>query len=371
MLAVERFDLRKRKAPSEAALAPQSQQGSPPDNSRALEAILKRSRQRIQQKHHTMKLLQQPQPLPQQRQGKDQQQRQIIQNIDKILETDEEKKRRKLLAKNEKKERKNKLRELELEVESPPLGDDAGHEITGSQPHENEEEEEHEEEEEDLDQDEDEEEREGMEVMEKDLKIDIQQQLSSSAPSDAPVSYLPFSLPNKDQKPNEALAKAQSPAIPPAISIKEKVTVKESVRKWGVDEQLANDIFSDGIEEFFPVQVAVIPLLLSHAIYQPFAPPRDMIVSAPTGSGKTLAYALPIIQSLSLAQRLTNDSNPAQRRRLHALIILPSRELVTQVSPFFSHCAVITHSLSSIGLSNILSSCSQHFSSHWSSLWSY
>lgn len=99
------------------------------------------------------------------------------------------------------------------------------------------------------------------------------------------------------------------------------VTVEESVKAWGVDMQLADTLLSDGITSFFPVQTAVLPLLLRSAS-RPYLQPRDICVSAPTGSGKTLSYALPIIQTLR-SRKVT---------RLRALVLLPSRELASQVS---------------------------------------
>lgn len=53
----------------------------------------------------------------------------------------------------------------------------------------------------------------------------------------------------------------------------------------------------------------------------PFSPPRDLCVSAPTGSGKTLAYSIPIVTLLK--ERIVI--------RLRALIVLPTRDLVSQV----------------------------------------
>ncbi|KAF9649855.1 DEAD-domain-containing protein [Thelephora ganbajun] len=81
-----------------------------------------------------------------------------------------------------------------------------------------------------------------------------------------------------------------------------------------------------GVNELFAVQTAIIPFLLRPvhkytSLYDPYHPPRDMCVEAPTGSGKTLAYALPIIELLST--RVVT--------RLRALIVLPTRDLVTQV----------------------------------------
>ncbi|SPO22802.1 related to DBP6 - ATP-dependent RNA helicase [Ustilago trichophora] len=80
-----------------------------------------------------------------------------------------------------------------------------------------------------------------------------------------------------------------------------------------------------GVSEWFAVQVSVIPTLLaqpqSRSLYRPFAPPRDLCVSAPTGSGKTLAYTVPIVEVLRTRQIV----------RLRALIVLPTRDLVSQV----------------------------------------
>ncbi|KAF5371841.1 hypothetical protein D9615_009537 [Tricholomella constricta] len=85
-----------------------------------------------------------------------------------------------------------------------------------------------------------------------------------------------------------------------------------------------------GITELFAVQTRLLPFLLPRdpfqkALYQPYDPPRDVCVSAPTGSGKTLAYVLPIIEILS--SRIVT--------RLRALIVLPTRDLVTQVRETF------------------------------------
>ena len=60
---------------------------------------------------------------------------------------------------------------------------------------------------------------------------------------------------------------------------------------------------------------------LKRSLYLPYDPPSDICVSAPTGSGKTLAYVLPIVETLS--ERVVT--------RLRALIVLPTRDLVTQV----------------------------------------
>jgi ATP-dependent RNA helicase DDX51/DBP6 len=86
------------------------------------------------------------------------------------------------------------------------------------------------------------------------------------------------------------------------------------------------------ITQWFAVQTAVIPLLLSkpqsRSLY-PNPPLADLCVSAPTGSGKTLSYAVPIVEILS--SRIC--------RQLRALIILPTRDLVNQVKETMTQIA--------------------------------
>jgi len=102
------------------------------------------------------------------------------------------------------------------------------------------------------------------------------------------------------------------------------MNVTEAIRAWSLNENLAKNLASTGVESFFPVQVDVIPKLLQQNANQCIEP-QDICVSAPTGSGKTLSYAVPIVNTLLL------DDSP----RLRALILLPSRELANQVYEVF------------------------------------
>ena len=68
-----------------------------------------------------------------------------------------------------------------------------------------------------------------------------------------------------------------------------------------------------------PVQAATIPAVLAG---------RDVRVQAPTGAGKTGAFLLPLLQQL-LAQPGAPDERP---RRLHALVLAPTRELAAQTA---------------------------------------
>ncbi|PFH53179.1 hypothetical protein AMATHDRAFT_138341 [Amanita thiersii Skay4041] len=94
----------------------------------------------------------------------------------------------------------------------------------------------------------------------------------------------------------------------------------------GLSSKMRRCLKELGIQELFAVQTRLLPFLLGKSgrhgsLYMPYNPPRDVCVSAPTGSGKTLAYAIPIVELLS-TRVIT---------RLRALIILPTRDLVSQV----------------------------------------
>ncbi|KAJ6466583.1 P-loop containing nucleoside triphosphate hydrolase protein [Mycena vitilis] len=98
----------------------------------------------------------------------------------------------------------------------------------------------------------------------------------------------------------------------------------------GLSAKARKRLLELGIVELFAVQTSLLPFLLpksplQRSMYLPLDPPRDVCVSAPTGSGKTLAYVLPIVEILST--RIVT--------RLRALIVLPTRDLVTQVRETF------------------------------------
>jgi ATP-dependent RNA helicase DDX51/DBP6 len=116
-----------------------------------------------------------------------------------------------------------------------------------------------------------------------------------------------------------------------------EMTVTDSLDSWLLDKEVAKNLSEGGIESFFPVQQAVIPQLLRNNV-RPCIQPRDMCVAAPTGSGKTIAYAIPIIQSLKGRSTI----------RLRALLVLPSRELATQVYGVFCRLSRSTNILTAV-----------------------
>ena len=72
-----------------------------------------------------------------------------------------------------------------------------------------------------------------------------------------------------------------------------------------------------------PVQTAAIPVVLAGG---------DVMATARTGTGKTMAFVLPLLQRWLAAGRDTP-------RRIHTLILVPTRELAAQVTKAVLHCA--------------------------------
>ena len=72
------------------------------------------------------------------------------------------------------------------------------------------------------------------------------------------------------------------------------------------------------------VQTAAIPTVLAGG---------DVLATAQTGSGKTTAFVLPLLQRWLAAPQETP-------RRLHALILVPTRELAAQVTEVVLQCAL-------------------------------
>ncbi len=85
-----------------------------------------------------------------------------------------------------------------------------------------------------------------------------------------------------------------------------------SFSQLGVSARITRALAERDITEPFPVQVRVLPDALAG---------RDVLAKSPTGSGKTLSFAIPIVEQLE-----------ADERRPAALVLVPTRELATQVA---------------------------------------
>ena len=84
----------------------------------------------------------------------------------------------------------------------------------------------------------------------------------------------------------------------------------------GVPEVLATALAAAGITTPFPIQAATLPDSLAG---------RDVLGRGRTGSGKTYAFVLPVLA------RLATSGTPRRPGRPRALILAPTRELVSQI----------------------------------------
>jgi ATP-dependent RNA helicase RhlE len=89
----------------------------------------------------------------------------------------------------------------------------------------------------------------------------------------------------------------------------------------GLAPALQSALADRGMANPTPVQTQAIPHLLQG---------RDVMAQAQTGSGKTLAYVLPVLQLL-MANAAARDE-ASKKRITQALVLVPTRELATQVS---------------------------------------
>ncbi|MBO1753718.1 DEAD/DEAH box helicase [Allobranchiibius sp. CTAmp26] len=101
---------------------------------------------------------------------------------------------------------------------------------------------------------------------------------------------------------------------------------------FGVPALLVDVLTEQGIAEPTPIQAATLRDSLAG---------RDVLGRGRTGSGKTLAFSLPLVA------RLAESKRPRTARKPHALILAPTRELVTQID------AVITPLARTMGLNTL------------------
>jgi ATP-dependent RNA helicase DDX51/DBP6 len=90
---------------------------------------------------------------------------------------------------------------------------------------------------------------------------------------------------------------------------------------------MIKNLQSQGFENAFSVQIAVLDMMLQDAAKNELRPDimGDILVNASTGSGKTLAYSIPIIESLH--SRVVP--------RVRAIILVPTKPLINQVRATF------------------------------------
>jgi ATP-dependent RNA helicase DeaD len=84
-----------------------------------------------------------------------------------------------------------------------------------------------------------------------------------------------------------------------------------SFEELGIEKSIVKALKETGIEQPFPIQESIIPLILKG---------EDVIGRSNTGTGKTAAFVLPMLSKL----------NP--KNFLQALILVPTRELAVQIT---------------------------------------
>ena len=86
-------------------------------------------------------------------------------------------------------------------------------------------------------------------------------------------------------------------------------------------EPLLRALSDEGYQSPTPIQAQAIPALLAGG---------DLLGCARTGTGKTAAFALPLLQ------RLFTNRHPAPPRSARILVVVPTRELASQVAQSFT-----------------------------------
>src|SRR6187399_2210201 len=91
---------------------------------------------------------------------------------------------------------------------------------------------------------------------------------------------------------------------------------KRLFSELGLSEPILKAVEKLGFEETSPIQSAAIPALMTG---------KDIVGQSATGSGKTAAFAIPAIERIK-------DTD----RKPQVLVLVPTRELATQVAEEFS-----------------------------------
>jgi superfamily II DNA/RNA helicase len=99
-------------------------------------------------------------------------------------------------------------------------------------------------------------------------------------------------------------------------------TITPTFAELGISQQLVAALARTGITEPFPIQALTIPDALAG---------RDVCGKARTGSGKTLAFGLPLVERTARAAP----------RRPRALVLVPTRELASQVATELAPLAAV------------------------------
>jgi len=97
--------------------------------------------------------------------------------------------------------------------------------------------------------------------------------------------------------------------------MQEETNEENSFEQFGLSDELLKAINDVGYEMPSPIQLKVIPVLLTG---------KDVVGQAQTGTGKTAAFALPMLEKID-----------PKSKKVQALVLTPTRELAIQVAEAF------------------------------------
>lgn len=93
-----------------------------------------------------------------------------------------------------------------------------------------------------------------------------------------------------------------------------------SFTSLGLSQVLLKALADENYSQPYPIQKEAIPAILRN---------KDVLGIAKTGSGKTASYVLPILNNLK-------SNTPHKNRHIKVLVLVPTRELASQVEEVFS-----------------------------------
>ncbi|KAI6039806.1 P-loop containing nucleoside triphosphate hydrolase protein [Pisolithus marmoratus] len=170
------------------------------------------------------------------------------------------------------------------------------------------------------------------------------QQRTGPSSSPPPDSLPLFPSPTAPDAPSKSVlamqgvdkALLQAEVIDPATVL--PILPSGEDERTGLSERTRKRLLDLGISELFadsPPALHNLPESRTSPLCNTWSVPRDVCVSAPTGSGKTLAYVLPVIEVIMLVNKRLDVLSSRIITRLRALVVLPTRDLVTQVRETF------------------------------------
>ena len=90
---------------------------------------------------------------------------------------------------------------------------------------------------------------------------------------------------------------------------------------YSINDNLKNNLADQGLKRPTDIQYKAIPSILND---------EDVLAIAQTGTGKTVAFAVPVIHKVTKAKKT------GKPKGIHAIVMVPTRELATQIHGVFS-----------------------------------